>query len=60
MDGIACRDVSPHASLLLEIFNDANPGIVSIFLQIWDKCVFKVDFHERADIALRQPASSFI
>lgn len=55
MDGMACRDVSPGAALLMEIFGDANPGPISIFLQTWDKCVFKVDFHEHADNVPRRP-----
>ncbi|EHK27116.1 uncharacterized protein TRIVIDRAFT_229003 [Trichoderma virens Gv29-8] len=36
------RDVSPDDSLLKHIFNE-KPS-TSIFLQDWDKCVFKADF----------------
>lgn len=38
------RDVSPDETLLKQIFPDRRPENISIFLQNWDKCVFKAGF----------------
>lgn len=37
-------DVTPDESLLKQIFTVNQPTIISIFLQNWDKCVFKAEF----------------
>jgi hypothetical protein len=37
-------DVIPDDSLLEQIFGDDRPETTSIFLQNWDKCVFKAEF----------------
>lgn len=41
---MADRDVTPDASLLKQIFTFKQPEIITIILQDWDKCVFKVEF----------------
>ena len=38
------RDVTPDDSLLEQIFTTNQPETISIFLQNWDKCVFKAEF----------------
>ncbi|KFY73995.1 hypothetical protein V499_05943 [Pseudogymnoascus sp. VKM F-103] len=38
---MADRDVKPDECLLTHIFTDNQPKSISIFLQGWDKCVFK-------------------
>ncbi|TVY14770.1 hypothetical protein LARI1_G008193 [Lachnellula arida] len=44
---MADRDVSPDDRLLTQIFTRL-PETTSIFLQDWDKCVFKAEFPHRA------------
>jgi len=41
---MADRDVTPDDSLLKQIFTPIQPETISIFLQNWDKCVFKAQF----------------
>lgn len=41
---MADRDVTPDDSLLKQIFTTNQPETISIFLQNWDKCVFKAEF----------------
>ncbi len=41
---MADRDVTPDDSLLKQIFATIQPETISIFLQNWDKCVFKAEF----------------
>ncbi|KAH8161949.1 hypothetical protein CIB48_g6284 [Xylaria polymorpha] len=41
---MADRDVTPDDSLLKQIFTTNQPEAISIFLQNWDKCVFKAEF----------------
>jgi hypothetical protein len=41
---MADRDVTPDDSLLGQIFTTNLPETISIFLQNWDKCVFKAEF----------------
>lgn len=43
---MADRDVVPDDSLLKGIFSTDQPKTISIFLQNWDKCVFKAEFPE--------------
>lgn len=38
------RDVNPDECLLRHIFTTNQPKAISIFLQVWDKCVFKAEF----------------
>lgn len=40
---MADRDVKPDECLLTHIFTDNQPKSISIFLQGWDKCVFKAE-----------------
>ena len=37
-------EVTPDDSLLEQIVTTNQPGTISIFLQNWDKCIFKVQF----------------
>lgn len=41
---MADRNVSPDECLLRHIFTTNEPKSISIFLQNWDKCVFKAEF----------------
>lgn len=41
---MADRDVNPDECLLKHIFTTNQPNSTSIFLQDWDKCVFKAEF----------------
>ena len=41
---MADRDVTSDDSLLKQIFTTNQPETISIFLQNWDKCVFKAEF----------------
>lgn len=41
---MADRDVTPDDGLIKQIFTTYQPGIISIFLQNLDKCVFKAEF----------------
>ncbi|KAI1175185.1 hypothetical protein F4777DRAFT_551068 [Nemania sp. FL0916] len=41
---MADRDITPDDSLLKQIFTTNQPETISIFLQNWDKCVFKAEF----------------
>ncbi len=41
---MADRDVTPDDSLLKQIFTTNQLETISIFLQNWDKCVFKAEF----------------
>ena len=41
---MADRDVIPDDSLLKQIFTTNQPDTISIFLQGWNKCVFKAEF----------------
>ncbi|PVH70374.1 hypothetical protein DL98DRAFT_564197 [Cadophora sp. DSE1049] len=41
---MADRDVTPDDNLLKQIFTTNQPETISIFLQNWDKCVFKAEF----------------
>lgn len=40
------RNVSPDSSLLQQIFTASQPNTISIFLQNWEKCVFKAELSE--------------
>lgn len=41
---MADRNVNPDECLLRHIFNTNQPKSISIFIQNWDKCVFKAEF----------------
>lgn len=39
------RDVTPHYSLLEQIFTTEQPKAISIILQNWYKCILKAEWH---------------
>ncbi|EPE33505.1 Protein kinase-like (PK-like) [Glarea lozoyensis ATCC 20868] len=41
---MADRNVTPDPCLLQQIFKDSQPKNISMFVQTWDKCVFKAEF----------------
>lgn len=43
---MAHHDVNPDDTLLKQIFTTDQPDTITIFLQNWDKCVFKVEFED--------------
>jgi Phosphotransferase enzyme family len=43
---MADGDITPDDSLLTQIFTTNQPETISIFLQNWNKCVFKAEFPE--------------
>jgi len=49
------HDVNPNDSLLKQISTTDLPGIISIDLQNWNKCVFKAEFPRVSNIVAENP-----